>query len=208
MSTSRTLAIFVKVSMLGWLVLVHHLETVASSLPSCSANHLLVRFVSASTTLRRFMSLIIPYLYICGYKDKQFFPKIYEKQRKFGGKLPQPLRERISSLPNVEYLGFVDDPYLIIANAKAEIAPLHMGAGVKVKCIEAMACGTIVIGTEVAFEGIDEIYGNAMLKADTPEEYIKTMMNIRQSLEDKKRLKEFFIQNYNHKSVVAYILNT
>lgn len=44
----------------GCEVLVHHLDTVAGSFPSCSASHLLVRFFSTSTTLIRFMSFVIP----------------------------------------------------------------------------------------------------------------------------------------------------
>ena len=51
MSTSNNLAISKKVSMLGCDVLVHHLETVAGSLPNVSASHLLVLFFSTKTTL-------------------------------------------------------------------------------------------------------------------------------------------------------------
>lgn len=40
----------------------HHFDTVAGSLPSCSANHLLVRFFSTSTTLIRFISFIVSIL--------------------------------------------------------------------------------------------------------------------------------------------------
>lgn len=54
MSTSRSLAIAKKVSMLGWVVLVHHFDTVAGSFPSVSANHLLVFSFSTKTTLSLF----------------------------------------------------------------------------------------------------------------------------------------------------------
>ena len=56
MSTSKTLAMFTRVSSGGWLLLVHHLLTVAGSLPNCSANHLFVRFCSARTTFSLLMS--------------------------------------------------------------------------------------------------------------------------------------------------------
>ena len=46
--------IFDKVCKSGWVVFVHHLEMVTGSLPSCSANHLLVRPASASTALSLF----------------------------------------------------------------------------------------------------------------------------------------------------------
>ena len=52
--TSSALAIAMRASRLGWVVLVTHLEIVAWSLPSLSANHLLFRSCSARTILIRF----------------------------------------------------------------------------------------------------------------------------------------------------------
>lgn len=122
-----------------------------------------------------------------------------------GGRMPDALKQRLLQLPNVEYLGFVDNPYKIIANAKAEIASLHMGAGVKVKCVEALGSGTPIIGTEVAFEGIGEKYRGAMFMANEPEEFASIINSFDYTLEKKKQLKRFFIENYNNKRVLEYI---
>ena len=121
-----------------------------------------------------------------------------------GGRMPVELKQKIMQA-NIEYLGFVDDPYKIIANAKAEIASLHMGAGVKVKCVEALGSGTPIIGTEVAFEGIGERYRNAMFEANTAEEYIDIISSFKYTLKDKKQLKEFFLTNYNDKQILKYL---
>lgn len=48
-STPSNTAISESVYKSGWEVLVHHLETVTGSLPSCSASHLPVWPVSAKT---------------------------------------------------------------------------------------------------------------------------------------------------------------
>ena len=140
-----------------------------------------------------------------------FMDKVYphlKKEISFkvigGGKMPETLKEIIAK-PNIEYLGFVDDPYKIIANARAEIASLHMGAGVKVKCVEALGCGTPIIGTEVAFEGIGEQYRRAMFLANEPEEFISLINNFDYSLEKKTDLKKFFVENYNNKQILKYI---
>jgi len=122
-----------------------------------------------------------------------------------GGKMPDSLMRRIGNCPNIEYLGFVDDPYPLIANARAEIAPLHMGAGVKVKCVEALGCGTSIIGTEVAFEGIGEIYRDAMFEANSAEEYVDIISSFNYSLDEKRKLKRLFIKNYNNKQILNYI---
>ncbi len=121
-----------------------------------------------------------------------------------GGRMPEVLKQKITQ-PNIEYLGFVDDPYKLIANARAEIAPLHMGAGVKVKCVEALGSGTPIIGTEVAFEGIGDNYRNAMFMANKPEEFLNIINSFDYSLEKKKQLKRFFIDNYNNKQILEYI---
>lgn len=122
-----------------------------------------------------------------------------------GGGLPLHLKNRINNYSNMTYMGFVDNPYPIITNAIAEIAPLHYGAGVKVKCIDALACGTPIIGTEIAFEGIDGMFNKFMKLANTPQEYISLINEIQYSLEEKKEFKKFFIKNYDNKTILEYI---
>jgi hypothetical protein len=74
-----------------------------------------------------------------------------------GAGMDEALRARIEGQPGVEVLGFVDDPYPLLAQTTALLAPLFSGAGIKFKVLEALACGTPVIGTDIAFEGIDEL---------------------------------------------------
>ena len=127
------------------------------------------------------------------------------KFKVIGGNMPEDLKERLSKNPVFEYLGFVDNPYPVIANARAEVAPLHKGAGVKVKCIEALGCGTPIIGTEVAFEGIGDRYRDAMFEANTADEYVRMLMTFNYSLEEKSNLKTLFLENYNNKQILKYI---
>lgn len=141
-----------------------------------------------------------------------FMDNVYEqlsKNIKFkvigGGEVPASLKQLILSKPNIEYLGFVDNPFEIISNAKAEIAPLHMGAGVKVKCVQALATGTPIIGTEVAFEGIGGEFTYALIKVNEPDEYVKIIGDFHFPIDKKKRLKKHFIDNYNDKAILRYI---
>jgi len=95
-----------------------------------------------------------------------FFEYVYSNVKKdtkiiiIGSDLSPNFLKLIQKLDNVKYLGFVDNPYPIIAKSKALLAPIFQGAGVKVKCLETILCGAPVIGTTVAFEGID----NKLLK--------------------------------------------
>lgn len=127
------------------------------------------------------------------------------KYKIIGGGMSETLKKRIAANSDFEYLGFVNDPYPIIANAKAEIAPLHFGAGVKVKCVEALACGTSIIGTEIAFEGITTSVVGTMLLANKPEEYISYMKSINVSISDKLYHKHQFLSSYDNKEILNYI---
>ena len=73
-----------------------------------------------------------------------------------GGGMSEKLKKQFMEYNNISCLGFVDNPVLEISYCQALIAPLMKGAGVKVKVIDALTCGTTVIGTDVAFEGIKD----------------------------------------------------
>lgn len=59
MSTSSSSEISANVFKSGWILLVHHFDTVAWSFPNCSASHLFVFWCSTSTTFSRFRILFI-----------------------------------------------------------------------------------------------------------------------------------------------------
>ena len=137
---------------------------------------------------------------------RNVLPQCSDKSFKIiGGGLSQKIRDRIHQHPNVEYLGFVDNPYPIIANAKALISPLFSGAGVKVKVIDALACGTPVIGTNIAFEGISSIYSAFMLQAEDTVSFVRKIDEVNFSLENRLQFKRNFLATYSDKNVIRYI---
>ena len=108
-------------------------------------------------------------------------------------------------LVHVNVCGFVDNPYPMIANSRALIAPVFTGAGVKVKVLEALACGTPVVGTDVAFEGI--INNEKMMMRFTDAAQCAEMMKCNLSLEDRIRFKHSFLSMYSQRSIPYYINN-
>lgn len=141
---------------------------------------------------------------------KWFFDTIYESIDKsititiIGKWLPEEFLNHIISMKNVEYLGFVDNPYPLIANSIATISPLFTGAGVKVKVVESIACGTPVIGTEIAFEGLPEKYKNMMLLANDVDSYLKAM-DIDISVKERRRIKNEFIADYKSETIPQFL---
>lgn len=139
-----------------------------------------------------------------------FFQNVYYKIDKsiqisiVGNWLPEFFQEEIKKYENVEYLGFVEDPYPLIANSLATISPLFTGAGVKVKVVESIACGTPVIGTEIAFEGLPEKYNRMMLLANDADSYLKAM-TVDIPIEERCHIKKEFIEDYTSESIPQFL---
>jgi len=80
------------------------------------------------------------------------------------------LRERILG---VNFLGEVPDAVDFVAEHAIALAPLRSGSGLKVKVLEAMALGRVVLGTSIALEGIPAQDGRHCLLTNTPEDFVR-----------------------------------
>lgn len=122
-----------------------------------------------------------------------------------GRGFPKDKMNNPNPLVKYEVMGFVDDPYKILSEAKALLSPLFNGAGIKVKVIESLACGTPVIGTAIAFEGLPEGFESSMLLANTPGEYVKAMKQVTTNIAVRQKLRSDFIECYSKDSIRHYI---
>jgi glycosyltransferase involved in cell wall biosynthesis len=55
------------------------------------------------------------------------------------------------------------------------IAPLFSGSGIKIKVLEGMALGRVVLTTPVGAEGIPAKHGEHLFLASTPEEFLRNL---------------------------------
>jgi glycosyltransferase involved in cell wall biosynthesis len=120
------------------------------------------------------------------------------------GVSPEIIRE-LSVFKNISYMGFVENPYPVIADSIALISPLFSGAGVKIKVIESLACGTAVIGTPISFEGISDKYSRYLVKAENPAEFISAINDFKTDISEKTELKKQFLGSYCRKTIADYI---
>jgi len=134
-----------------------------------------------SNGLKWFIKYVIPQL------------KIKSKFIIIGSGLSTEIITELSIFENISYEGFIENPYPLIANSKALISPLFSGAGVKIKVIESLACGTPVIGTKLSFEGLSEKFSEYLKTADTPEEFISAITSYKSNESKKMNLKNLFL---------------
>jgi len=91
------------------------------------------------------------------------------------------------------------------------LVPLLSGSGMRVKIIEAMALGKIVITTSIGGEGIDYINGENLLIADTPNEFIH---HVRELLKDpakgnriSKNARKLVEEKYNNNMIIQNLVS-
>ena len=82
--------------------------------------------------------------------------------------------ERISKRhdPNVTVAGSVPNANEFMMDYDIMVVPLLSGSGIRIKIVEAMALGRIVITTTIGAEGLDVQNGKHLFIADTPEEFV------------------------------------
>lgn len=75
-------------------------------------------------------------------------------------------------IPNVDFVGEIADAKKFMVENGLMVVPLLSGSGIRVKIIEAMALGKVVVATPAAAKGINCEHRKNILIAGTPEEFV------------------------------------
>lgn len=95
----------------------------------------------------------------------------------FGGRLLE--KAFAAPLPTgVFNHGVVDDAASFALGMDILVVPLHAGGGIRIKILEAMAAGKIVVSTGVGIQGIAGKDGVHFLRADTPADFAEAIRKI------------------------------
>jgi glycosyltransferase involved in cell wall biosynthesis len=96
--------------------------------------------------------------------------------------------------------GFVEDPYKLLKSSICVVAPMQTGAGIQNKILEAMAVGSIVVTTSYSAFPIARKEDYVLLIADTPQEWIKLIVDIYKNPEKyshiRKNAREYIKHNF------------
>ncbi len=90
-----------------------------------------------------------------------------------GHGMPEHLYKRQD--PQVNIVGTVPNANEFMLDHDIMIVPLLSGSGIRVKIVEAMALGRVVLTTSVGAEGLDVENGKHLFIADTPEEFLSVI---------------------------------
>lgn len=92
---------------------------------------------------------------------------------------PQLLRDLADE--NIIVTGFVDDIKPYFENSLCMVAPLSLGAGIKVKIVEGMAASLPVLTSDVGIEGIPAYDGVEFLLCKTAVEYVEKILYLKEN---------------------------
>lgn len=126
-----------------------------------------------------------------------------------GKDIPEFLRNYTSLGVNV--IGYVDDVRPYLNKAGIYIVPLFVGAGIRIKIIEAMAMQLPVLATSIAAEGINARSENGLFICNNENEFSSQILELTKNIEEAKKLgaeaRKFSTLNFSWEKNVNIIVN-
>lgn len=145
---------------------------------------------------------------------RDIFPHIKEKVIDsrliiLGGK---PTDKILSySCDSIIVTGFVEDVRPYFKESACLVAPLQMGAGVKIKILEALSSGLPVVTNDIGIEGIAARDNIEYIHCNTIEQFIQATLHLLQNKEVAGKIgdagKQFIKLNYNIKNAIGEFID-
>lgn len=109
------------------------------------------------------------------------WPLIQQKSNKvhlfLAGKNMNPKYFSIKS-KNLIVAGEIKDALNFMENKQIMVVPLLSGGGIRIKILEGLAAGKVIVSTSTGAEGINYTDKKNILIADTPEDFTKTILSL------------------------------
>ena len=122
---------------------------------------------------------------------EQVMPLLKDTDVRFiiaGNRPPQELRDRASD--RVLVTGFVEDESELFSHSMCFVSPLLLGAGIKVKVLEALSAGIPVLTNQIGIEGIPAVDGVSYYHCDTAEQYAEKIISLIDNRKEQDRIAE------------------
>lgn len=133
---------------------------------------------------------------------KNVLPEIKDQEVRFvclGGSPDAKLKSYENE--KIIITGFVSSIEPYFENALCFVAPLVLGAGIKVKVLEAMSAGCLVLTNDIGIEGIPAQSMKEYIHCNTPEDYSKVIIDLLKDANKydviEKNAKHFITSSFN-----------
>jgi glycosyltransferase involved in cell wall biosynthesis len=108
-------------------------------------------------------------------------------------------------LPNVVFLGEVDNAYTFMQDRAIMVVPLLSGSGMRIKIIEGMALGKAIVSTSIGAEGIIIEPDKEIVIADTSEKFTEGIESLLNNFDKFEAIgnnaRHFVERNYDNLSI-------
>ncbi len=119
-----------------------------------------------------------------------------------GRNAPEWLINKFKEYKNINYLGEIDDAIKFMQKHNIMLVPLLSGSGMRIKIIEGMASGNIIISTSKGAEGIKGRENKDFIIANTKDEFINSIASITNKKLPLKEIsfnaQEFILNNFDN----------
>lgn len=92
---------------------------------------------------------------------------------------PESLVQSVKNDARIEFMGYMEDPYLVMNSCAVVVSPMQTGGGVQNKILEGMALGKVNIATTLGAESIRfAISGKHLIVVDEPQQMAQSINNV------------------------------
>lgn len=128
-----------------------------------------------------------------------------------GRNAPGDLIRLFGSVEGIVFHGEVNDSIRFLDQFHIMVVPLFSGSGIRVKIIEAMQRGLVVIASAKAVEGIDVTSGKHYIKADSVGDFVSAIEWMRTDERRRKEIsvaaREFIREKFDIIAITADLVN-
>ncbi|MRR08614.1 glycosyltransferase [bacterium] len=109
--------------------------------------------------------------------------------------------------PNVEVIGYIENPDELLERCRLAVVPLWVGSGMRIKILNYFAAGVPVVSTSIGAEGITAENGRYLMIADDAEEFARSVVTLLHDDELAQRLlsngRSLVVREYSWPAAVA-----
>jgi glycosyltransferase involved in cell wall biosynthesis len=114
-------------------------------------------------------------------------------------------------LPNVYIQGEIADAHAYMKENGIMIVPLLSGGGIRVKIIEGIALGKVIVSSTIGAIGIEDKPNHPIVIADTPDEWLAQIKELIQSNKKREHLaaqsRSFAESHFNHHHITSELVH-